>query len=88
VFGVAGSSMRGLPSASTLVSPLTPEFAESTAGEPARTWRSPLSGASQRGSAWIPCVSCPVAATKAASEEYVVFPQMIITAGECRNTSS
>ena len=51
VFGVRGSSARALPSASVAGQLLTPELALSMAGEPTRRWKSPLAGATNRGSA-------------------------------------
>ena len=86
--GVAGSSTRGLPSASIDDSPLAAEFAESIAVEPSRRWKSPESGASHSGSNWIPCVSCPVAAANVASKPYVDDPQAIVFVPEWRKMTS
>ena len=49
--------------------PPAPEFAESIAGEPASQMEVAAGRRScHRGSAWSPCVSCPVADRNAASE--------------------
>jgi hypothetical protein len=42
VLRVAGSSTRALPSMSAAGSPLTPESAESIAGDPSVRWKSPV----------------------------------------------
>src|SRR5215210_4898531 len=64
VFAVAGSSKRAMPSTSEAGCPLTPESAESIAGEPAVRWKSGADLDLQRGSASMPCASCPVADRK------------------------
>src|SRR5436190_19623180 len=68
VFGVDGSSTRGRPSTSVADWPLTPEFAESIAGEPPRRCKSPPVRFTHLGSACFPCDSCPVADWNADSE--------------------
>ena len=52
VFGVAGSSTRALPSTSRPGWPLTPEFPESIAGDPAMRWKSPPAWFTHLGEPW------------------------------------
>ena len=68
--------------------PGAPEFAESSAGEPAFSWKFSFDGFENIGSASTPCGSLPVAATNAASDEYCVPAQSTMTPGVERCTRS
>ena len=63
-----GSSYRAVPARSVACSPETVPSAESIAGEPAVSVKTPESGLAQRGSDRMPWASCPVAERNADSE--------------------
>ncbi len=84
--------MRAVPSISLVNSPLTPESAESIAGDPGNKCMSPLAGAFHSGSACRPPASWPDADWKAASVAYPVVFHVIMTpvwpAARCKKTRS